>query len=112
MASIARKNLFHDKVRFITAFIGIKFAVVLITVQIGVFLKFITNASVIIDHVDADIWITSKNLRNFDFGRFISDKKCNRAREINGVLWAEKLLVSFALWKTPGGGQESIQLVG
>jgi putative ABC transport system permease protein len=112
MLSLARKNLFHDKVRFMTAFIGIQFAVVLITVQIGVFLKFVTNASVIIDHLDADLWITAKNLRNFDFGRSISDKKCNQAREINGVLWAEKLLVSFALWKTPGGGQESIQLIG
>ncbi len=33
MVSIARKNLFHDKTRFLVALAGISFAVVLITVN-------------------------------------------------------------------------------
>ncbi len=112
MVSIARKNLFHDKIRFVVALAGIQFAVVLITVQIGVFLNFLTNASVLIDHTEGDIWITAKGLENFDYGRPFSEKKLYQAREVPGVLWAEKYLLGWGTWKTPTGSQENVQLVG
>ncbi len=112
MVSIARKNLFHDKVRFSVALAGITFAVVLITIQVGVYLAFLANASVLIDHTEADIWITAHGLENFDFGRPISEKKLYEAREVPGVLWAEKYLLAFGYWKTPGGSQETVQMVG
>ncbi len=112
MVSIARKNLFHDKVRFGVALAGITFAVVLITIQVGVYLAFLANASVLIDHTEADIWITAHGLENFDFGRPISEKKLYQAREVPGVLWAEKYFLAFGYWKTPGGSQETVQMVG
>ena len=112
MVSIARKNLFHDKIRFFVAIAGIQFSVLLITIQFGVFLRFLTNASVLIDHSGADLWITAKNLQNFDFGRPFSEKKVYLAREVPGVLWAEKYLMAFCYWKTPSGSQESVQVVG
>ncbi len=112
MVSIARKNLFHDRIRFIVALAGVTFAVVLITLQVGVFLKFLTNASVLIDHTDADIWITAHNLQNFDFGRPFSEKKVYEAREVPGVEWAETYLLAWGNWKTPMGSQETVQLVG
>jgi putative ABC transport system permease protein len=112
MVSIARKNLFHDKVRFSVALAGITFAVVLITIQVGVYLAFLANTSVLIDHTEADIWITAHGLENFDFGRPISEKKLYEAREVPGVLWAEKYLLAFGYWKTPSGSQETVQMVG
>lgn len=112
MVSIARKNLFHDRIRFAVALAGIQFAVVLITIQLGVFLKFLANASVLIDHNEADIWITAKGLENFDFGRPFSEKKMYQAREVPGVLWAEKYLLAWGTWKTPTGSQENVQMVG
>ncbi len=112
MVSIARKNLFHDKIRFLVALAGIQFAVVLITLQVGVFLEFLTNASILIDHTEADIWITARNLQNFDFGRPFSEKKLYESREVPGVLWAEKYLLSWGNWKTPMGSQETVQIVG
>lgn len=112
MVSLARKNLFHDRVRFLVALLGIQFAVVLMTLQIGFFLKFMTNASVLIDHIEADIWITSKNLKNFDFGLPFSEQKLYEARRVPGVLWAEKFLMGFSYWKMPDGGQETIQVIG
>ena len=112
MVSLARKNLFHDRVRFAVALLGIQFAVVLMTLQIGFFLKFMTNASVLIDHIEADIWITAKNLKNFDFGLPFSEQKLYEARRVPGVLWAEKFLMGFSYWKMPDGGQETIQVIG
>ena len=112
MVSIARKNLFHDKVRFAVALAGISFAVVLITVQLGVYLAFRSNVSVLIDHTEADIWVTAHGLENFDFGRPFSEKKLYDVREVPGVAWAEKYFLAFGYWKTPGGSQESVQMVG
>lgn len=112
MVSIARKNLFRDKLRFIIALVGIQFAVVLITIQAGVFLRFLINASVLIDHANADIWITARNLSNFEFGRAYSDKVYYQAQKVNGVEWAEKYILTFSLWKRPSGGQESVEIVG
>jgi putative ABC transport system permease protein len=112
MVSIARKNLFHDKVRFAVALAGISFAVVLITVQIGVYLAFRANVSVLIDHTEADIWVTAHGLENFDFGRPFSEKKLYEVRSVPGIAWAEKFLLVFGYWKTPGGSQETVQMVG
>ena len=55
MVSIARKNLFHDKIRFVITLIGVTFSVVLIFAQVGIYLGFMQNASVVIDNTDADI---------------------------------------------------------
>ncbi|MBZ5542982.1 MAG: ABC transporter permease [Acidobacteriia bacterium] len=112
MVSIARKNLFHDKVRLAVALAGITFAVVLITVQVGVYLAFLANASVLIDHTEADIWITAHGLENFDFGRAFSEKKLYEVEEVPGVLWAEKYFLAFGYWKTPTGSQETVQMIG
>jgi putative ABC transport system permease protein len=112
MISIARKNLLHDRIRFIAALVGIQFAVTLMTIQIGFLLKFMFNASVLIDNFQADLWITSKNLKNFDFGLPFSDTKANEAKRVNGVLWAEKSIMGFSYWRMPDGGQETIQVIG
>jgi putative ABC transport system permease protein len=112
MVSIARKNLFHDKTRFVVALAGISFAVVLITVQLGVYLAFRSNVSVLIDHTEADIWITAHGLENFDFGRPFSEKKVYEVEEVPGVAWADKYMLSFGYWKTPTGSQETVQMVG
>jgi putative ABC transport system permease protein len=112
VVSIARKNLFHDKVRFVVAQAGITLAVVLITIQLGVYLAFLANTSVLIDHTEADIWVTAHGLENFDFGRPFSEKKLYQVQEVPGVLWAEKYLLAFGYWKTPTGSQETVQMVG
>ncbi len=112
MVSVARKNLLHDRLRFAIAVTGIVFAVVLITIQAGMFLRFLTNASVVIDHIDVDLWVTSKDLKNYDFGRPNDRRKLFQVRSVDGVAWAEELVLAFSSWQRPDGGQESIEVVG
>ena len=38
MVSLARRNLFHDKLRFAITIAGVAFAVTLVFVQVGLFL--------------------------------------------------------------------------
>ena len=112
MVDIARKNLFHDRTRFIITVVGVTFSVVLIFAQLGIYLGFMQNASVIIDNTDADIWITSKNSRNFDFPLPFTEGKLNKARETPGVAWAEHLILGWANVKLVDGGSENIELIG
>ncbi len=78
MVDIARKNLFHDKTRFLITLIGVTFSVVLVFSQFGIYLGFMRNASIIIDNTPVDIWITSKNSANFDFPLPFSESKLNK----------------------------------
>src|SRR3989337_4210674 len=82
MVSIARRNLFHDKTRLMITIVGVIFAVVLMTVQIGVYIGFVDSASQLIDNSPADLWITSKNTANFDSARPFSENKVNTVRAL------------------------------
>src|SRR2546421_12124777 len=66
MNLLAFRNLCRDKVRLTLTLVGIVFAVVLITVQIGLFLGFAETTSGIIDHSQADLWIAAQGVKNFD----------------------------------------------
>jgi len=112
MVSIARRNLFHDKTKLIITIVGVIFAVILMTVQIGVYIGFVSSASQLIDHSPADIWITSKNTVNFDSAKPFSENKINKVRGLKDVLWVEKIAQTWGLLKLRSGATESVQIVG
>ncbi|UZP67539.1 ABC transporter permease [Desulfovibrio mangrovi] len=112
ISTIAWQNLFHDKIRLSVTLIGIVFAVVLITVQVGLFLGFVDTISGVIRHSGADVWVASKGVKNFDIAMPMSEGKLYEVRSVSGVAKASPMIVHFALWKKKGGGQESIEVVG
>jgi putative ABC transport system permease protein len=112
MVDIARKNLLHEPTRFLITLMGVTFSVVLVFSQFGIYLGFMRNASIIIDHTPVDIWVTSKNSANFDFPLPFSEQKLNKVKEIDGVAWADKLILIWATMKKRDGGSENIELVG
>ncbi len=112
MVSVARRNLFNDKTRLAITLVGIMFAVVLMTAQIGAYMAFVSNASQLIDNSPADIWITAKNTVNVDSAKPFSENKINKVRETRGVLWIEKIAQTWGLMKLKSGGTESVQIIG
>ena len=62
MPPLAQRNLFHDKIRLTVTLTGIVFAVVLIVVELGLFVGFTTTTSGLVDHSQADLWVTSKRV--------------------------------------------------
>lgn len=112
MVSIARKNLFHDKIRFIITLIGVTFSVVLIFAQVGIYLGFMRNASMIIDRSGVDIWITSRDTPNFEWARAFPERKINIVRGTEGVALAEKLIFAWGMMKLRDGGTEQVEIVG
>ena len=112
MALLARRNLFHDRVRFAVTLTGIVFALVLITIQFGLFLGFMTTTSNNIDRSKADLWIVFHGVGYFDTGRMFSERKFYEVLSVPGVEQAEKYIQNFAYWKKPDGGVENVQVIG
>jgi putative ABC transport system permease protein len=112
MPPIARRNLFHDKIRLAVTLTGITFAVVLVVVELGLFLGFSTTTSSLIDRSQADLWVASRHVPYIEQGAPFSERKLYQVRATPGVASAEKYIARFASWKRPDGGHESVQVVG
>ncbi len=107
---LARKNLLHDKLRFFITVMGVAFAVTLVFVQVGLFLGLLRNATTVIEHMSADLWVTSKNTPNIDFSHTFPESYVQRVKSVPGVAKAENLILTFAQISLPTGAQESVQI--
>src|SRR6516225_7066403 len=101
MIDLAWKILLYDKVRFLITVSGVGFAVTLVFVQVGLFRGLLSNASVTIEHINADLWITAKNTPNVDFSNAFSETLVQRVRSVPGVQQADNLIVWFATVSLP-----------
>lgn len=108
---LALRNLMHDRVRFAVTLTGIVFAVVLVTLQCGFFLGFITTISGVIDNSKADVWVASSGVKTFDIAMPMPESRYFEVMSVPGVAKASRMVVDFAFWKKPDGGQESIEIV-
>jgi putative ABC transport system permease protein len=107
MVDLAWKILLHDKVRFAITVSGVAFAVTLVFVQVGLFQGLLDNASITIEHSDADLWITARNTPNVDFSNTFPEILVQRVRSIPGVARADNLIVWFAVVTLPTGVKEN-----
>ena len=113
MASIALKNLFHDKVRLSVTLIGIVFSVILAAVQLGIFQGFVAASTDIIANSKADLWITSTDVTHVEQGVEFSERKLYQVLAVASVERAEKQIVSLGgSVKKPNGSSEGVTLVG
>lgn len=112
MPSIARRNLFQDKIKLALALVGIVFSVALVTMQLGLLLGAMRNASGVIDHAGCDVWVMQQSTRNLDLCDVMNDRRYYQAIATPGVAWAERLIVQFTMWKLPDGRQENTTVVG
>jgi putative ABC transport system permease protein len=113
MASLAIKNLFHEKVRLAVTLTGIVFSIILTAVQLGIFQGFIAASTDLIGQSKADLWIVSKNVTHVEQGVPFSERKLYQVLKIPGVEKAEKQIVTLgAQAKKPDGSDEGVTLVG
>jgi len=107
MVDLALKTLLYDKLRFAITVAGVAFAVTLVLVQVGLFLGLLDNASITIDHMPADLWVTPKNTPNIDFAQTFPETNVYRIRSVPGVERADNLTVVFITMTLPNGARES-----
>jgi putative ABC transport system permease protein len=112
MPPLARRNLFHDKVRLTVTLTGIVFAVVLIVVELGLFVGFTVTTSSIIDKADVDLWVVSRHTPYIEQGSTFSERKLFEVLATPGVASADKYIVRWAQWKRKDGAEVGVQAVG
>ncbi len=112
MISIARRNLFHNKLRLAASVVGIAFSVLLVTCFAGLYLACARHTSGLIDNAGADLWVMSRGTQSVDLGEPISIRRLYQALAAPGTAWAEPLIVQFSRWRMPDGRREVATIVG
>src|SRR5947209_11670224 len=112
MIDLALKMLLDDKVRFAITVLGVGFAVALVLTQAGLFFGLLESASITIDKLDADLWVTARNTPNVDFANPFPDSYVQRVRSIPGVARADNLIVWYAIVALPSGAKEQVVYYG
>src|SRR5574341_579180 len=112
MVSLARRNLLHDRLRFLITVAGVAFAVTLVLVQVGLFLGLLDKATVTIRNAGADIWVTSHGTPNVDFAHTFPETTVLRVRGVPGVRRADNLIIQFMNIQLPSGAEEGVLVYG
>ncbi len=112
MIPLARRNLFHDKIRLAVTLTGVVFAVVLVAVQIGLFFGFTVATSNLIENSGADVWVMSAGVSYVEVGQAFPEVKRYKVLAIPGVAAAEKYIVRLTRWKLPDGSEKAVEIVG
>jgi putative ABC transport system permease protein len=109
---LARRNLFHDRLRLVATVIGIVFSIVLVTVQLGLYLGFGRMVTTMIDHAAGELWIMPAGTKSFEDPSPLDERKRFTALSVNGVTDVTAVVIGFAEWRLPGGGTTPVFVIG
>jgi putative ABC transport system permease protein len=109
---LSRRNLLHDRLRFVATIIGIVFAIVLVTVQMGLFMSFERMVTAMIDHAPADLWVVPVGTKCFEVPSLVDERQRFRALSIDGVATALPVVIGFAQWRLQSRGTTPVFVVG
>ena len=112
MLYVAARILLYDTSRSLITLAGVIFAVGLIFNQLGTFMGLMETSSVIIDNTPGDVWVASKNSKNFDFAQQFPEYIRHAVLSDQEVEWAENLIVAWGIIKQQEGGTEQLEIVG
>jgi putative ABC transport system permease protein len=109
---LAWQNIVHDRGRFSVTVLGVSFAVFLMVFQGSLLVGFLRAASRLIDASDSEIWITARGVQAFEFGTALESRVREMAAGVPGVVETSRVCMAFAVYRTPGGKQQVVALVG
>ncbi len=112
MIAIGCCNLIRDPLRASIAVLGIVFSVVLVTLEIGMLLGLVRDASLLIDKSNADIWVSVRDVKTFDFVTPMDQRKKFQIQAVPGVALVEEYNVSWSVWRMPDGGNANCIVIG
>ena len=99
--TLASRNLFQDRLRFLASLMGIVFSVVLVMVQMGLYFGFGRMLTTMIDHASTDLWIVSSGAKYFEDLSLLDSGMRGRLQAIDGVAEAFRWWSDFP----PGAGR-------
>jgi putative ABC transport system permease protein len=109
---LAWRNLVAERGRLMVTLAGVAFSVVLMGAQLALLLAFARAASNLVDHADADLWVTQPGTSNVDIAAGMDLARRHQALAVPGVASVDPYMVQFAFWRRPDGGTESVIVTG
>jgi len=109
---LAFSIILHQPIRYIVALLGISVAAGLAFIQLGLYMGFKQNASILVDNTDADIWVCAQFQENFDFPKILNSRVMEIVKSTRGVQSADPMLIVFSKWKLKTGAEKTVQVVG
>jgi len=110
--TLASRNLFHDRLRFIATLVGIVFSVVLVMIQMGLFLGFGRMVTTMIDHANADLWVIPKGAKCFEDPSLLDLKLREKVAAVDGVASVVPLVIGFSDWRLDSGEMNPVFVIG
>jgi putative ABC transport system permease protein len=110
--TLASRNLFHDRLRFVATLVGIVFSVVLVMIQMGLFLGFGRMVTTMIDHSSADLWVLPKGAKCFEDPSLLDANLREKVASVDGVAKVVPLVIGFADWRLARGEVTPVFIVG
>ncbi|MGQ0686256.1 ABC transporter permease [Bradyrhizobium sp.] len=110
--TLASRNLFHDRLRFVATLIGIVFSVVLVMIQMGLFLGFGRMVTTMIDHTSADLWVLPKGAKCFEDPSQLNTGARDKVASVDGVASVVPLVIGFSDWRLGSGEVTPVFVVG
>jgi putative ABC transport system permease protein len=109
----ALRIIVHEKEKFAGAVAGVAIAVFLMVLQWGFYQGFNRDITIVLDSIDADIWIVPKNQPTFDGWVGVDDLPYYELLEHPGVERAGRLVWGWAACRLPKtGGIDSVEVLG
>jgi len=113
LVKTAIRILVHEKEKYAGAVAGVAMAVFLIILQWGFYLGFHRDITVVLDAIDADVWIVPKSQPLFDGWVAIDDLAYGTLSEHPDVEKASRLAWGYAAVRLPkSGGTDTIEVLG
>ena len=112
VVTLAWRNLFHDRLRFVATLVGIVFSVVLVMIQMGLYLGFGRMVTTMIDHANADLWVLPKGAKSFEDPSLLDIKLRDKVAAVDGVASVVPLVIGFSDWRLDSGEVTPVFIVG
>jgi putative ABC transport system permease protein len=112
MIWLATRLAIHNRARLLVTLFGVVFSAYLTLVETALYIGMMENATSIIRHAGADLWVASKGVQNFDFAKPFSDDRLKALQGREELLWAKPISLSWGFLKLPDGAQELVEIIG
>ncbi len=112
MIWLATRLAFHNRARFIVTLLGVVFSAYLTLTETALYIGMMENATSIIRHAGADLWVASKGVQNFDFAKPFPDDRAKTLQSRAEFLWAKPISLSWGFLKLRDGAQELVEIIG
>src|SRR3954454_17868848 len=103
----------NEKEKFSGAGAGVALATFLMILQCGFYLSYDRDITIVLDSVDADLWVIPRNQPLFDGWDAMDDLPYYQMKEHPDVATAARLVWGYAPFRLPeAGGRDTVEVLG